>query len=80
MRWTSATLRTAVVLLACFAASLADAASFKRRALVIANTGYVHTAALKNPQLISTLARRYGSQAVIVAIDAKRDANVMAIR
>jgi WD40 repeat protein len=50
MRWTSATVRAAVVLLACFAASLADAASFKRRALVIANTGYVHTAALKNPR------------------------------
>ena len=31
----------------------------------------LNTAALKNPQLISTLARRYGSQAVIVAIDAK---------
>ena len=32
----------------------------------------LNTAALKNPALISTLARRYGSQAVIVAIDAKR--------
>jgi cyclase len=32
----------------------------------------LNTAALKNPELISTLARRYGSQAVIVAIDAKR--------
>jgi cyclase len=32
----------------------------------------INTAALKNPALISTLARRYGSQAVIVAIDAKR--------
>src|SRR3954466_5069656 len=31
----------------------------------------LNTAALNNPQLISTLARRYGSQAVIVAIDAK---------
>jgi cyclase len=32
----------------------------------------LNTAALRNPALISTLARRYGSQAVIVAIDAKR--------
>ena len=32
----------------------------------------LNTAALLNPELISTLARRYGSQAVIVAIDAKR--------
>ncbi len=32
----------------------------------------LNTAALKDPSLISTLARRYGSQAVIVAIDAKR--------
>jgi cyclase len=32
----------------------------------------LNTAALENPQLITTLARRYGSQAVIVAIDAKR--------
>ena len=32
----------------------------------------LNTAALKNPELIATLARRYGSQAVIVAIDAKR--------
>src|SRR5581483_8163084 len=31
----------------------------------------LNTAALANPQLISTLAARYGSQAVIVAIDAK---------
>jgi imidazole glycerol-phosphate synthase subunit HisF len=35
----------------------------------------LNTAALENPQLITTLARRYGSQAVIVAIDAKRDAD-----
>jgi cyclase len=33
----------------------------------------LNTAALQNPALISTLARRYGSQAVIVAIDAKRE-------
>lgn len=32
----------------------------------------LNTAALQNPQLITTLAKRYGSQAVIVAIDAKR--------
>jgi cyclase len=32
----------------------------------------LNTAALSNPGLITTLARRYGSQAVIVAIDAKR--------
>jgi cyclase len=32
----------------------------------------LNTAALANPSLITTLAGRYGSQAVIVAIDAKR--------
>jgi cyclase len=32
----------------------------------------LNTAALSNPDLITTLAMRYGSQAVIVAIDAKR--------
>ncbi|MDP2320451.1 MAG: imidazole glycerol phosphate synthase subunit HisF [Acidobacteriota bacterium] len=32
----------------------------------------LNTAALKTPELITTLAKRYGSQAVIVAIDAKR--------
>jgi cyclase len=32
----------------------------------------LNTAALSDPGLISTLARRYGSQAVVVAIDAKR--------
>src|SRR5882672_7875253 len=32
----------------------------------------LNSAALANPALITTLARRYGSQAVIVAIDAKR--------
>jgi imidazole glycerol-phosphate synthase subunit HisF len=32
----------------------------------------LNTAALREPALISTLARRYGSQAVIVAVDAKR--------
>ena len=33
----------------------------------------INTAALSQPELITTLARRYGSQAVIVAIDAKRE-------
>jgi cyclase len=32
----------------------------------------LNTAALRNPALVTTLARRYGSQAVIVAVDAKR--------
>ncbi len=32
----------------------------------------LNTAALRRPDLITTLAQRYGSQAVIVAIDAKR--------
>lgn len=32
----------------------------------------LNTAALRQPELITTLAHRYGSQAVIVAIDAKR--------
>ena len=32
----------------------------------------LNTAALENPKLITTLASRYGSQAVIVAIDAKQ--------
>ena len=32
----------------------------------------LNTAALREPELIATLANRYGSQAVIVAIDAKR--------
>jgi cyclase len=39
----------------------------------------LNTAALSNPALISTLARRYGSQAVIVAIDAKRRGNGFAV-
>ncbi len=33
----------------------------------------INTAALSHPDLITTLAKRYGSQAVIVAIDAKRE-------
>ena len=32
----------------------------------------LNTAAIAHPELVTTLARRYGSQAVIVAIDAKR--------
>ena len=39
----------------------------------------LNTAALSNPTLITTLARRYGSQAVIVAIDAKRRGNGFAV-
>ena len=39
----------------------------------------LNTAALRNPALITTLARRYGSQAVIVAIDAKRRDNGFAV-
>jgi imidazole glycerol-phosphate synthase subunit HisF len=39
----------------------------------------INTAALSGPDLITTLARRYGSQAVIVAIDAKRRGNGFAV-
>jgi imidazole glycerol-phosphate synthase subunit HisF len=39
----------------------------------------LNTAALRNPELITTLARRYGSQAVIVAIDARRRDNGFAV-
>ncbi len=39
----------------------------------------LNTAALSNPALITTLGRRYGSQAVIVAIDAKRRGNGFAV-
>jgi cyclase len=39
----------------------------------------LNTAALANPELITTLANRYGSQAVIVAIDAKRDSDRYAV-
>src|SRR5215213_10666451 len=39
----------------------------------------LNTAALSNPTLITTLANRYGSQAVIVAIDAKRQDNQYAV-
>ena len=39
----------------------------------------LNTAALNDPSIITTLARRYGSQAVIVAIDAKRRENGYAV-
>jgi cyclase len=39
----------------------------------------LNTAALSQPSLISVLAERYGSQAVIVAIDAKRDGDRLAV-
>lgn len=39
----------------------------------------LNTAALGDPGLITVLARRYGSQAVIVAIDAKRDQGRFAV-
>jgi len=39
----------------------------------------LNTAALRQPELITTLARRYGSQAVIVAIDAKVDGDRFAV-
>jgi imidazole glycerol-phosphate synthase subunit HisF len=39
----------------------------------------LNTAALANPALITTLANRYGSQAVVVAIDAKRDGRRYAV-
>jgi imidazole glycerol-phosphate synthase subunit HisF len=39
----------------------------------------LNTAALARPDLISTLASRYGSQAVLVAIDAKREGNHFAV-
>jgi cyclase len=39
----------------------------------------INTAALRDPEIITTLARRYGSQAVIVAIDAKRRGDGFAV-
>src|SRR5215470_13246124 len=39
----------------------------------------LNTAALSQPDLITTLANRYGSQAVIVAIDAKREGDRFAV-
>jgi cyclase len=39
----------------------------------------LNTAALSNPSLITTLAERYGSQAVLVAIDAKWEGNRCAV-
>ena len=39
----------------------------------------LNSAGLKSPELITTLARRYGSQAVIVAIDARRRGSGFAV-
>src|SRR5436189_4645808 len=39
----------------------------------------LNTAALADPTLITTLADRYGSQAIVVAIDAKRDEGRFAV-
>ena len=39
----------------------------------------LNTAALSDPGLITSLAKRYGSQAVVVAIDAKRDQTHFAV-
>jgi cyclase len=39
----------------------------------------LNTAALANPELVTTLAKRYGSQAVLVAIDAKRSGGGFAV-
>jgi cyclase len=40
----------------------------------------LNSAALADPTLITTLATRYGSQAVVIAIDAKRDASENEVR
>lgn len=39
----------------------------------------INSAALRDPTLITTLARVYGSQAVVVAIDAKRDNGIYGV-
>ena len=39
----------------------------------------LNTAALNHPELITTLANRYGSQAVLVAIDAKKEGDRFAV-
>jgi cyclase len=39
----------------------------------------LNTAALSNPGLITTLAQRYGSQAILVAIDAKKNGDRFAV-
>jgi imidazole glycerol-phosphate synthase subunit HisF len=39
----------------------------------------LNTAALANPALVTAIAERYGSQAVVVAIDAKRDGDRFAV-
>ncbi|WP_069807435.1 imidazole glycerol phosphate synthase subunit HisF [Vulcanisaeta thermophila] len=52
--------------------SLEDAdAAFKAGADKVS----INTAAVRNPNLITTLAREYGSQSVVVAIDVKRISN-----
>jgi cyclase len=40
----------------------------------------VNSAALRDPSLITTLARLYGSQAVVVAIDARREGDAWRVR
>ncbi len=47
------------------------------RAILLAGADKVslNTAALKNPQLITEGARRFGSQCIVVAIDARRESN-----
>ena len=44
-----------------------------------ADTVALNSAAIADPSLVTRLARRYGSQAVVVAIDAKRDASRFAV-
>lgn len=39
----------------------------------------LNSAALRTPEIVTTLAKRYGSQAVLVAIDAKRDGSRFAV-
>jgi cyclase len=39
----------------------------------------LNTAALSQPELITTLAKKYGSQAVVIAVDAKRDGDRYAV-
>jgi len=39
----------------------------------------LNTAALASPELITTLAQRYGSQAILVAIDAKKQGDAFAV-
>ena len=39
----------------------------------------LNTAALANPSMITTLARRYGSQAIVIAIDARRESDAFRV-